>query len=299
MRVLPFVNQKGGCGKTTGALNLAGTLASRGRRVVLVDLDPQAHATLGLGLSGGPPGSLEVLRGECELTEALRDGPGGIRVLTADPRLAEFEEEAERRLEPERALRRALARSYGQIDDCIVDCPARIDGVLPANALAAATTVILAVETGAFALQGALRALEVIEESRAAHGTRFSIRVLATLFDRRTRFARELLVALQSRFEDGLFQTAIRTSVRLREAAACGLPIHMLAPRSRAAQDFASLADEVERLPSVESPKPTGAEARRRGIGVAQARPAPAVQAGGPQPGRNLDPRPLGGPFGP
>jgi len=248
VRVLPFVNQKGGCGKTTSAVNLAGALAKGGARVLLADLDPQAHASLAMGIAVSGPTALDVMRGDASIGEAAVAGPAGVRVVPATEALAQFEEEAARRLAPERALRRALEGARGDFDYCILDCPARVDGVLPANALAAATTAILVVETGAFALQGALKALKVIDEVRRDHGVRFETRVLATLYDRRTRFARELLVALHARFGGALFHTAIHTSVRLREAAGCGQPIQELAPRSRAAGDFAALAEEIGRL---------------------------------------------------
>lgn len=246
MHTLAFVNQKGGCGKTTSALHLAGALAESGARVLLADLDPQAHATLGLGIAvEGRPTLAEVLIEGLSASRAVRTAPGAIDLLPSCPRLAEFEELAARRLEPEQTLRAALAELAGSYDYALLDCPPRTDGVLAANALRAASTAVLVVEAGAFALQGAHQALAVLEEVALDMDPPFEVRVLGTLFDRRTRLARELLIAMQARFGELLFDTAIHTSARLREAAAFGLPIQVLDPACRANRDFAALAQEV------------------------------------------------------
>jgi len=245
MHVLSLVNQKGGCGKTTVAVNLAGALAARGRRVLLVDLDPQAHATMALGWAvDDEPVLLEVLDGCSGIDEALVSAPGGLWLLPATDDLAEFEESSARTLRPESVLREALESMHTEFDEVVLDCPPRVDGVLAANALRASDTAVLVVETGAFALQGAVKALGVLEQLRDEIENPFELRVLATLFDRRTRFARELLLATYGRFGPAMFDTVIRTSVRLREAAAMGAPVHVLDPACRAADDFGALAEE-------------------------------------------------------
>jgi chromosome partitioning protein len=245
MHVLSLVNQKGGCGKTTAAVNFAGALAARGRRVLLVDLDPQAHATMALGWAvQDEPVLLEVLRGKSGVDEAAVAVPGGMWLLPASDDLAEFEEESGRSLNPESALRRALQTMSLEFDEVILDCPPRVDGVLAANALRASDTAVLVVETGAFALQGAVKALKILNKMREELEQPFEMRMLATLFDRRTRFARELLLAMHGRFGADMFDTVIRTSVRLREAAGLGVPVQLLDPASRAVDDFAALATE-------------------------------------------------------
>lgn len=246
MRVLSLVNQKGGCGKTTAAIHLGAALARKGARVLVVDLDPQGHATLGLGCEPeGGPNLADVLSSGACARDALRDAPSGLALLPASARLAEFEEAAAVSLGVEGRLRRALASVALDFEYALLDCPPRADGVLTANALAASSVAMLVVETGAFALQGALRALALLGETARAQEARFDVRVLATLFDRRTRFEREVLVALQARFGALMFDTAVRKDVRLREAVACGVPAQDLAPRSRGARDFAALAEEV------------------------------------------------------
>mgnify|MGYP000046819625 CR=1 FL=1 len=245
MRTYALANQKGGCGKTTTAIHLAAALAERGERVLLVDLDPQGHATLGLGCHvGHGPSMAHVLAGEVDAGACLRQVSDRLELLPATLELGDFEEQAVHALSPEQALRRALRPLIGRFDRVVLDCPPRADGVLTANALRAATHLLLVVETGAFALQGALRARAIFAELLGL-GERPAVRVVATMFDRRTRFARDLLVAMHARFGPEMYDTAIRSSVRLREAVACGTPVLFSAPNSASTQDFLALADEV------------------------------------------------------
>lgn len=247
MHTIAFVNQKGGCGKTTTATNLAGALAARGARVLLCDLDPQAHATMALSCAiDDEPSAIDVLSERVSIDHALVECPGDITLLPATARLAEFEETAVRTISPESHLERALASSARVFDYVILDCPPRTDGVLAANALRAADTAVLVIEAGAFALQGALKARVLLEERARRLERPFVLRAVGTMFDKRARIARELMIGIQAQFGSILFDTAIRSSVRLRETAAVGVPIHVLDKRCPAARDFDALAEEVE-----------------------------------------------------
>jgi chromosome partitioning protein len=250
MRTLALVNQKGGCGKTTTAVNLAAALAERGERVLLVDLDPQAHATLALGVAvePGEPSVADVLLRGRALADALRSAPGGLALAPATLELGELEEAAGRTLHPEQLLRQALSELDEDYDYALVDCPPRADGVLTANALRAADTALLVVEMGSFALQGAIKALALLEELAQDMDGGFELRVVGTLFDRRNELARELLIGTQARFGDRLFDTVIHQSARLREAAASGAPVQVLDPACRATRDVRALASEISAL---------------------------------------------------
>ena len=155
LQVLALVNQKGGCGKTTTAVNLAGALVDE--RVLLVDLDPQAHATMAVGIAPEGPTLAEVLLEEAYIEQAIVEGPLGLHLLPSRARLVEFEEASERLLHAEQRLQHALDAVRDRYDFVVLDCPPRADGVLCANALFACTGALLVVETGAFALQGRCR----------------------------------------------------------------------------------------------------------------------------------------------
>jgi chromosome partitioning protein len=290
MHVLAFVNQKGGCGKTTTAVHLSGALAARGERVLLVDLDPQAHATLALGWAiEREPSAIDLMRDRVTVHEAALPAPGGLHLLAATARLAEFEEVAARTLGPERVLRRALERCAWSYDFVLVDCPPRTDGVLAANALRAADLAVLVIECGTFALQGALRAVDVLEEVAGTMERPFDLRAVGTLLDPSTELARETAIGLHAQFGPLLFDTFVRTSERLRECAAAGLPVQALDPAGPAARDFEALAEEVQAWAAAstrELPAPPRAGARpdpllaSRSTPVLEARPRRAAVPG-------------------
>jgi chromosome partitioning protein len=246
MHVLALVNQKGGCGKTTTAVNLAGALAERGEKVLLVDLDPQAHATLALGCAiESEPSIVDALRDRVTIQECVQSAPGGFHLAPATELLGTFEEVSARMIAPERVLARALERLEMRYEHVILDCPPRADGILCANALRAADTALLVIECSTFALQGALKAIAVLEDAARNSDQPFALRAVGTMFDRRMRIAREVLIGMQAQLGDVLFETTIRSSVRLREAAAAGVPVQVLDPKSRAASDFRALAEEL------------------------------------------------------
>jgi chromosome partitioning protein len=251
MRTIAIVNQKGGCGKTTTTVNLAGCLVAEGARVLVVDLDPQAHATLALGVDpeeidenlyevladpDGPARLAEIL---VPVTERLHLAPSGIVLSALEQKLAQ--ERAEARTE---RLGRALVEIAARYDYALVDCPPNV-GLLTVSALRAAGEVIVPLETSHFALHGVHKLLETITLLGERLGHMPMVRVLPTLYDGRTRFARETLAEIRGLFGDLCFDTVIRGCVRLREAARRGEPIAQLAPRSNGALDYAALAVEV------------------------------------------------------
>jgi chromosome partitioning protein len=261
MRTIAVVNQKGGCGKTTTAVNLAGCLATAGDRVLLVDLDPQAHSTLALGVDPEtlPENLYEILiepigsPGAARLADVIRPwsdqlhlAPSGIVLSALEQKLTA--DRAEQRTE---RLAAALAPVAERYDWCLIDCPPNV-GVLTFNALRAASELIVPLETSDFAIHGVQKLLETIALLTERIGHPLTVRILPTLYDGRTRYARETLAEIRSLFGELCFDTVIRSNIKLREAARRGEPIVVYARSANGAQDYGSLAIELSLTPPPE-----------------------------------------------
>ncbi|MCH2171674.1 AAA family ATPase [Myxococcota bacterium] len=254
MRVIAIVNQKGGCGKTTTTINLAGCLAIQGSRVLVLDLDPQAHATLGLGVDpesveeslyevlAEPGGTDSLPRVIVEAQPGLEVAPSGIVLSALEQKLAL--ERVESRTE---RLANALETVHGRYDYVLIDCPPNV-GLLTFNALRAASEVIVPLETSPFAIHGVTKLLETIALLSERIGHDLTVRVLPTLFDGRTRYAQKILSEIREMFKDMCFDSVIRVNVKLREAIARGMPLVYFARRTNGAVDYAALALEVASL---------------------------------------------------
>ncbi|MCH2186919.1 AAA family ATPase, partial [Myxococcota bacterium] len=249
-RVLSLVNQKGGCGKTTTTVNLAGALCAQGARVLVIDIDPQAHATLALGID--PDELSENLReilnaphGPRDLGQILIHVSDGIDLAPASLALpalghnVSFKQTTAktRRL---KSLINALPNTH---DFVLIDCPPALN-LLTLNALRASTDVIVPLEASFFAVDGVQKLLQTIGHLEERIGHSLNARVLPTLFDARTRYARETLRDIRALFSEQCFETVIRQNVKLQEAARHGLPIHLYAPSTPGAEDYAAAAAE-------------------------------------------------------
>jgi chromosome partitioning protein len=247
MRILSVANQKGGVGKTTIAVNLASALAGSGHTVLLIDNDPQGHATLALGLE---PNQFALSTRDLYLQEGLKVEDARITVgnelflVPADIDLSTVEQDLSNAPRKLRRLVGCLAVSHMPYDFVIIDNPPQV-GLLTFNALLASSEVVLPVDAGRFSVDAVQRFSATLRGLQAERGHAPRLRIVASAFDLRTRHARRILEDLRALQPGCLAQTVIRSTVRLREAAQAGSPIDRFDRGSRAAADFAALASEL------------------------------------------------------
>jgi chromosome partitioning protein len=245
--VVALANQKGGVGKTTTALNLAAALAEGGLRTLLIDLDPQANATTGLGMEPRPDASIyNVLVDSLPLQEATaKSRVPGLSVAMSHIDLSAAELELVSVLAREYVLKRALERSTLEYDIAVIDCPPSL-GLLTLNALVAASEVVIPVQCEFYALAGLAKLLDTVSRIRTALNPALQIAgVVLTMADLRTNLARDVVSEVRGNFAGRVFESIIPRSVRLAEAPSYGLPITMYEPDGAAAQAYRELAREL------------------------------------------------------
>ena len=251
MKTIAVVNQKGGCGKTTISINLSSALAEAGQKVLLVDMDPQSHCAVGLAV---PEEQIEqsiydvlISRSRNEpmkLTEILWQISDRLELAPASIDLSAFEQQMTGVSERERCLKETLHEMRNDYDYAIIDCPPAVS-LLTFNALRAASDVIVPVETGYFALHGLSKQLETLSILCKRCSQQVNVKVLASMYDIRTKMAREILAELRSHFGDRMFETIVSFNTKIKEAASFGQPIGEYDRASKGRKDFSALADEI------------------------------------------------------
>jgi chromosome partitioning protein len=245
--IYAIANQKGGVGKTTTAVNVAACIAEAGYPTLLVDIDPQANATVGLGLpKGRTPSVYDVLAGDATAGEAIVETDvAGLWLLPAHPDLAGAAMELPRQPGSETRLRDALAPMCDRFAFTLLDCPPSL-GPLTVNALVAADRVIVPVQTEYFALEGLAGLLDTLQLIQRELNPRLAVAgMLLTMHDGRTRLARDVEREVREHFPALVFDTVIPRNIRIGEAPSFGRPVIHHDPHCAGADAYFSLAREV------------------------------------------------------
>ncbi|MBL7071759.1 MAG: AAA family ATPase [Candidatus Omnitrophica bacterium] len=250
MKVISIANQKGGCGKTTTAINLGASLALKGHRVLIIDLDPQSHASFGLGIKTEQLDrsmynvltSVDTKRRRLQdiilnIWDKLHLAPGHILLSTIEQELRSEEDAIS-------TIYRAIDLLTASYDFVIIDCPPSL-GFLTFNALRASHLLIVPLQCCSLSLMGVGKLINMVELIQLKLQRAPKVKGLVTMYDKRTKYAKHMIQEINMYFKDNIFDTIIRVNITLREAAAHGLPAIKFDKHSAGAKDYAALSEEI------------------------------------------------------
>jgi chromosome partitioning protein len=247
-RILAVVNQKGGVGKSTTAVNVSAALGDLGQRVLLIDLDPQGNATSGFGLNKNQRELCiyDVLLGDAQIESVIEPvAVENVFVVPATIQLAGAEIELVAAMSRETKLKSSIERVRGDFDVIIIDCPPSL-GLLTVNALTAAEGLMIPIQCEYYALEGLSKLLDSVRLVKTHLNPDLEVfGVVMTMYDSRTRLASQVVEEVQDFFGDKVFETKIPRTVRLSEAPSFGQPVTLYDPTGKGADAYRRLAEEV------------------------------------------------------
>ncbi len=245
-KFIVFVNQKGGVGKTTSAINIGAYLAEAGKEVLLVDFDSQANLSSGVGADGSKPGSYELIASQASLDEVVQKTTlPRLSVIPANINLSGAAIELVEQEERDFFLKKALAPARERWDFILIDCPPSL-GLLTLNGMVAADEVYIPLQCEYYALEGLSLLLNTIKRIQKSLNPELSIGgIFFTMFDQRTRLSQDVVRQVTEYFKDEVFKTIVPRNVRIAEAPSHGLPILLYDDLCLGARSYRSLAEEV------------------------------------------------------
>ena len=246
-KVISIANQKGGVGKTTTSVNISAILAKKGKKVLLIDTDPQGNATSGLGVEKSHEISIyDVLIGEIEMKEAVQESQiKNLKVCPSNINLAGAEVELVSMISREYRLKEKLEEYKEQYDYIVIDCPPSL-GLITLNAFTASDSVLIPVQCEYYALEGLGQLINTINLVKKHLNKELEIEgAVLTMYDARTNLSNQVVKEVKKYFDDRVYKTVIPRNVRLSEAPSYGMPITVYDPRSKGAKCYEKLVKEI------------------------------------------------------